>query len=98
MSRQPKTRQPVRLTIFLLDPKERGVQFIAKQNSYPSGCKRYWRLTYIIFDLIEGVLGLYLPAFIWASARGLAPSRQTYGDLYNVKINWIYHTNRQRKL
>jgi uncharacterized protein (DUF736 family) len=33
---------------------------------------------FLIF--IEGVLGLYLPAFIWASARGLAPSRQTYGD------------------
>lgn len=36
--------------------------------------------------LIEGVIGLYLPAFIWASARGLSPSRQTYGD-YTMSLS-----------
>jgi len=53
MSRQLKTRQPVSRTIFLLGKPNSS----RNQNSFPSGCKRYWRLAYIFLILIEGVLG-----------------------------------------
>ena len=38
-----------------------------------------WPYIYVLV-FMKGVLGLYLPASYRVSARGLAPSRQTYGD------------------
>ena len=38
-----------------------------------------WPYIYV-FVFMKGVLGLYLPASYRVSARGLAPSWQTYGD------------------